>query len=757
MNKSILSLLVFTLFLQLGCSSGSSNEGDAIDQKVDSLLSIMTLEEKVGQMNQYASFYNVTGPRPEEGTQKERFDQLKNGQLGSMLSVFGGVEHIRKLQEIAVNETRLGIPLIFAFDVIHGFKTIAPIPLAESCSWDLEEMEKSARIAAIEASASGVNWTFAPMVDIFRDPRWGRVMEGAGEDAFLGSKIAIARIKGFQGDDLSADNTILACAKHFAGYGFSEAGRDYNNVDISSQTLYNVILPPFQASVEEGDVKTIMNSFNTVNGIPATGNKLLQRDILKGKWGFKGFVVSDWNSCGEMVSHGYAKDLKEAAKYGAIAGSDMDMESKSYVTHLVELVKDGEVSEDVIDEAAGRILRLKYELGLMDDPYKYCDEAREKELIHHPDHRKAALDMAKKSIVLLKNENKLLPISKDQKKIAVIGSLANDSHSPLGSWRGLADDKSAAVTVVDGIKKFTENITYAKGMDVSLKKSDFLFPVQLNTSDRSGFAKAIQTAKSSELVIMVLGEDGFQTGESRSMASIKLQPLQRELLEKVLAVNKNVVLVVMNGRPLDLSWEHENVPAIVEAWQLGSETGNAIAEVLFGAYNPSGKLTMSFPKTVGQVPIYYNKFNTGRPGNPEGEEMVFWSHYEDVDNEPLYPFGYGLSYTTFEYSDFIATAEGKEVKVAVTVTNTGEVKGEEVVQLYIRDKVASNVRPIKELKGFDKIELAAGESKTVNFTLTEKELGFFTNAGDFVFEAGDFDIMVGTNSSELISKEVTIE
>ncbi|GAA4848347.1 beta-glucosidase BglX [Algivirga pacifica] len=716
---------------------------DEIDAKVQDLLAKMTLEEKIGQMVQYTGFWDVTGPTPSEGQSKRKYEQIKKGLVGSMLNV-NGAERVRKMQEIAVNETRLGIPLIFGLDVIHGQKTMAPIPLAEAASWDLEAIEKSARIAAIEASAMGQNWTFAPMIDISRDARWGRVMEGAGEDTYLGTKVGVARIKGFQGDDLSANNTIAATAKHFAGYGFAESGKDYNTVDVGLSTLYNVILPPFKAAVEEADVKTVMNSFNTLNGIPATGNKFLQRDILKGKWNFDGFVISDWGSAAEMINHGYAADLKDAAVKAANAGSDMDMESYAYVDYLKGAVEEGLVDESVIDEAAARILRVKFELGLFDDPYKYCDVAREKELLHHPDHHAAVLDMARKSMVLLKNENNILPLKKGQKKIAVIGDLAADKDSPLGNWR-MSADANTAVSVLEGLEKYAD-VKYARGAKLlNDNNTNFFTELDVNETDKSEFKEAVQLAKKSEVVIMVLGENAYHSGEARSRSKLGLPGVQQELLEEVYKVNKNIVLVLMNGRPLTITWADEHVPAIVEAWQLGSQSGNAIADVLFGAYNPAGKLPMTFPRSVGQVPIYYNHLNSGRPTS----DAIFWVHYMDEEVTPLYPFGYGLSYTTFEYTDLKVNAEDAEaVTVTASVKNTGEVAGEEVVQLYIRDRVASVARPVKELKGFEKIKLAAGETRTVTFTLTAKELGFYNNNGEFIVEPGTFDVMIGTNSAE---------
>ena len=714
---------------------------DPTDQKVEALLKKMTLTEKIGQMNQYNGFWEATGPAPEDGDAKVKYEHLKAGLVGSVLNV-RGVESVREIQKLVVEESRLGIPLIFGSDVIHGYKTLSPIPLAEAASWDLEAIEKSSRIAAIEASAVGINWTFAPMVDIGRDARWGRVMEGAGEDTYLGAKVGVARVKGFQGEDLSADNTILACLKHFAGYAFAEAGKEYNTVDVGTSTLYNVILPPFKAGVESG-ARTVMNSFNILNGVPATADAFLQRDILKGRWGFKGFVVSDWASGKEMIDHGFAKDLKEVAVLATNGGSDMDMESTANVTYLEEAVKAGLVKESYVDDAVRRILKIKYELGLFDDPYKYCDPEKEAKLLYHADHQAGVLDMAKRSIVLLKNDNNLLPLSKQQQKIAVIGALAEDKSSPLGGWRVGSDD-GTAVSVLEGLAKYTDQVTYAKGADVAIGTPTFINEVKINETDKSGFKEAVDLAAKSDVVLMVLGEVGYQSGEGRSRTKLDLPGVQQELLEAVYQVNPNLVLLLANGRPLAIPWAAENIPAIVETWQLGSQSGHAIAQVLFGDYNPSGKLPMTFPRSVGQVPIYYNKFNTGRP-NPT--DLVFWTHYIDESNAPLYPFGFGLSYTTFEYSNLqIDTADAAAIKVSVIVTNTGNLIGEEVTQLYIRDMVASVVRPIKELKGFEKFELAPGASKTVTFSLGDKDLGFYNNNGQFIVEPGDFQVMIGGSS-----------
>ncbi len=744
-----IKILILFFFIHFSSAAQQGLPVVSIEERVNTLLQKMTLEEKVGQMNQYNGFWDVTGPAPKEGNAKLKYEHLKKGMVGAVLNV-KGVDNVRKLQEIVVKESRLGIPLLFGFDVIHGHKTLFPIPLGEAASWDLVAIEKSARIAAIEASAVGINWTFAPMIDISRDARWGRVMEGAGEDTYLGTKIGVARIKGFQGNDLSAHNTIAATAKHFAGYGFAEAGRDYNTVDVGTATLYNVIFPPFKAAVDN-DVKTVMNSFNIINGVPATGNSFLQKEILKNKWNFNGFIISDWGSGIEMIDHGFAKDLKQVAELAANAGSDMDMESYAYVTHLKELVETGKVNINVIDDAVRRILRVKFELGLFDDPYRYCDAKREKELVSHPDHIAASLEMAKKSIVLLKNaslpgqEKQLLPLKKNQQKIAVIGALANDKNSLLGNWR-IGSDDSSGVSVLEGIKKYTNSFKYAKGADLVTGPINFISELKINETDKSGFKAAIQLAKESSVVIMVLGEHGFQSGEGRSRARLDLPGLQQQLLEEVYKVNKNIVLVVLSGRPLTITWADEHVPAIIEAWQPGTQGGHAIAQVLFGDYNPGGKLPMTFPRNTGQLPIYYNQYSTGRPG-PKAE--VFWSHYGDESNKPLYPFGYGLSYSTFEYSDLkIDETNPLQIKVRVTVKNTGKFSGEEVVQLYIHDKVASIVRPVKELKGFQKISFSPNETKVIEFNLTDAELGFYTDKGDYIVEPGEFEVMVGTNSQQ---------
>ncbi|PCI00461.1 MAG: beta-glucosidase BglX [Flavobacteriaceae bacterium] len=730
----------------------SKSMSETISKRVDSLLLQMSLREKVGQMNQYNGFWDVTGPLPSEGESVKKYKDLKDGLVGSMLNVTG-VPEVMRLQKIAVEESRLGIPLIIGYDVIHGFKTLSPIPLAESASWDVDMIRKSAEVAATEAAACGINWTFAPMVDVSRDPRWGRVMEGAGEDPFLGSKIAIARIRGFQGEELSSINTIAACAKHFAGSGFSEAGKEYNTTDISESLLHNVVFPPFKAAVKAG-VKTFMNGFNELNGIPTTGNAFLQRTILKENWGFKGFVVSDWCSIGEMIPHGYAKDKSAASNSAIQAGSDMDMESYCYIDNLEKLVLSGKVDEALINDAVKRILTVKFELGLFDNPYKYCDITREKKVVGNKVITETVLEMAKKSIVLLKNEGHLLPLRKKGLNIAVIGALAKDKDSPLGSWRAKATENSA-VSVLEGLSAYKgNNVTYAKGISLIKGSATFVSELEINTTDRSGIKEAVSIAKNKDIVLMVLGEHAFQTGEGRSRTSLDLPGLQQELLEEVYKVNKNIVLVLMNGRPLTINWADQQIPAILEVWHLGSQSGNAIAQVLYGDYNPSGKLPITFPKSVGQIPVYYNHKNTGRPTKPSND-LVFWSHYSDQDNTPLYPFGYGLSYTSFKYDQLKLSRDAftkrESIKVSVRLTNTGNYKGTEVVQMYIRDIFASITRPVKELKGFQLVSLNPGMSKQIEFTIDEELISFYTANQKWEAETGDFELMIGGDSVKTVS------
>ena len=728
-----------------------------IEKKIDVLMSKMTLEEKVGQMNQYNGFWDVTGPAPVGGTAEQKYENIKKGLVGSMLTV-RGVKEVKAVQKIAVEQTRLGIPLIIGFDVIHGYKTLSPIPLAEAASWDLKAIEKSAETAASEAAASGINWTFGPMMDISKDARWGRVMEGAGEDSYLGSKVAIARVKGFQGDNtFKSPLRIATTAKHFAAYGFVESALEYNASEISNNTLFNQVLPPFKAAVDAG-LKTVMTSFNTINGIPASGDKFLLRDVLKNKWGFNGFVISDWASIREMIPWGFSKDEKEAAISAVEAGTDMDMEGGIYVPYLIDLVKQGKVKQEFVDDAVRRILRVKYELGLFDNPYRFLDEKREKEVIGSKANREAVLDMAKKSIVLLKNDTNLLPLKKSGQKIVLLGSLAESKNSPLGSWR-IAAESNTAVSVLEGMQQYKGNsLNYVKGLDLTTLEPTFLTEVQYNTTDKSGFEAAKNAAKDADVVVMVLGEHGFSSGEARSRTNLDLPGLQQEFLEEIYKVNPNIVLVLNNGRPLTISWAAEKIPTIVEAWQLGTETGNAVAQVLYGDYNPSGKLPMSFPRNIGQVPIAYNHYSTGRFTNKDNN--VFWSHYSDVEKTPLYPFGYGLSYTTFEYSNLKINkktfSKGEKVEVSVDLKNTGKVTGKEVAQLYLQDEFASVVRPVKELKGFEMIELKAGETKTITFTLTDAELGFYNNQNEFVVEPGSFKVMVGGSSDANLTTQFNV-
>jgi beta-glucosidase len=752
-QKIILLILIGLGLFSFKSGNESTKQADpSVEAKITELLSKMTLDEKMGQLNQYTSRWEMTGPAPQGSGEQQMLEMIKTGMVGSLLNVTGA-DATRKAQKLAVENSRLKIPMIFGYDVIHGYQTMFPIPLAEASSWEPELARKSARIAAIETSAAGIQWTFAPMVDIARDARWGRIMEGSGEDTYLGSLFAAARVKGFQGDDLSANNTIAACVKHFAAYGFAEAGRDYNTVDISESTLRNVVLPPFKAAAEAG-AATFMNSFNEIGGTPSTANSHLQRDILKGEWSFDGFVVSDWASIAELLTHGVAADKKEAAKLAITAGSDMDMEGSCYVPNLKKLVEEGTVDVKLVDDAVRRVLRIKYRLGLFDDPYKYCDENREKTLIYTKENLQIAREAARRSIVLLKNEGQLLPLKKDGQKIVLIGELAADKDVPLGSWRAKATTGSA-VSLLEGMKSALvnpANLMFEKGPVFISGKTLFGAPLAFNTTNRTGIEEAVKIAKSADVVVVALGENCFQTGEGRSQADIKLKGLQEELLESVCAVNKKVIVVLMNGRPLDISWMAKNVASIVEVWHLGSEAGNAIADVLFGDFNPAGKLPVSFPQSVGQLPLYYNHKNTGRPAVGEGNGNVFCSHYTDASNNALFPFGFGLSYTTFSYSDLKISSPvisiDEKLQVSVTVKNTGKVAGEEVVQLYIRDLVGSITRPVKELKGFEKISLKSGESKVVSFSIGENDLAFWGADNKFKAEPGDFKLWVGTNSVE---------
>ena len=752
--------LLFATVVAVACLAwnvaAQSPSNPQMEKKIDALLAQMTLAEKIGQLNQYSAPFDVTGPAPTGGQQKTAYDQIRQGLVGSMLNVTGA-DATRRAQQLAVEGSRLKIPMIFGYDVIHGYKTIFPVPLGEAASWDPAAVEQSARIAAIEASAAGLHWTFAPMVDIARDARWGRIMEGAGEDAYLGAQMAAARVRGFQGKDLSAVDTIAACAKHYAAYGFALGGRDYNTVDISEQTLRNVVLPPFKAAADAG-AATFMNSFNEIGGVPATGNSHLQRDILKGEWGFQGFVVSDWASIGEMVPHGFATDLEQAAELAIRAGSDMDMEARAYIGYLQKLVESGRVDIKLVDDAVRRVLRVKFRLGLFDDPYRYSNVEREKNNTLTTAHLAYARDVARKSIVLLKNEGGLLPLDKNARSIAVIGPLANDKDSPLGTWRGRGATNSA-ISLLEGIKAAVSpstKVIYAEGTTLNTGGRTMQAPPVYNTTDRSGFADAVAAARQADVVVLAIGEDAFQSGEGRSQADITLKGLQEELFRAVFEVNRKIVVVLMSGRPVVLG-SSLDAPALLEAWHAGSEAGHAIADVLFDAYNPTGRLPVSFPRSVGQLPMTYARKNTGRPGP---ESTVFWSHYTDVPNDPVFPFGYGLSYTSFSYSPVRLgatemTSDG-QLRVAVTVTNNGTRPGGEIVQLYVRDLVGSVTRPVKELKGFQRVDLAAGESREVVFVLRAPDLAFYTARGRWESEPGDFVVFVGGNSRDTKEARFTL-
>lgn len=705
-----------------------------INKKINVLLAKMTLEEKIGQLVQY-SRTEITGPKNEP---TDINTEIKKGRIGSLFNIVG-ISEIRKLQKIAIEESRLGIPLIFGYDVIHGYKTIFPIPLAQSCSWDLNAIENAERIAAVEASAAGINWTFAPMVDISRDPRWGRVMEGAGEDPYLGSCIAAARVKGFQDDDLAKHNTIAACAKHFVCYGAPTGGRDYNNSDISERTLYEIYLPPFQAAVDAG-VETIMTSFNDINGIPMTGNKQLVKGILLDKWGFQGFVVSDWNAVTEMIQHGYAENDAQAVKLAIDAGLDMDMQSGTFSKELASLVKSRMISEQQINDAVKKILKIKYKLGLFDDPYRYCNEQREKQETLQKKSRDTAREMARESIVLLKNEADLLPLKKDIKIIAVVGPLADNAEDPLGEWCAQGDPKDV-ITLLQGIKNKVSkntNIIYAKCCNI-------------NDQSSSMINNAVNAIKNADVIIAAVGESADMSGEGASKTNIDLPGIQQKFLEALKQTGKPIVVILMNGRPLTIRWTSENLPAIVETWFLGTEAGNAIADVLFGDYNPSGKLTMTFPYSTGQIPIFYNHRRVGRPLDPAIER--YCSKYLDAPNDPLYPFGYGLSYTTFKYSDIKLNKNiislNEELTASVDITNMGKLEGEEIVQLYVTKTFASVTQPVKKLIGFDKILLKPSEIKTVTFTIKPDSLAIYNQDMKRVVEPGKFILYIGTSSANV--------
>lgn len=730
-------IIVFIFYSSLLFSQTKS-----IEERIDSVLSLMSIKEKVGQLVQFSGD-KLTGAktsRPKE----EHIDLVRQGMIGSFLNVFGA-EITRKIQKVAIEEGRLKIPLIFGLDVIHGFKTTFPVPIAEASSWDPELVKLSARMQAEEASSAGVHWTFSPMVDIARDPRWGRIVEGSGEDPYLGSLMSAARVKGYQGENLSDEKTIVACAKHYAAYGGAEGGRDYNTVDISERTLRDVYLPPFKSAVDAG-VGTLMSSFNEIGGIPSSANKFLLSHILKNDWSFDGFVVSDWNSIGELINHGIATDLKHAAELGMNAGVDMDMEANAYIDYLEELVNENKISIESLNNSVRRVLRIKFRLGLFDDPFKYCNTEREASTILNERIKKSALEVAKRSIVLLKNKN-ILPLSKNLKRIAVIGPLANAKDEPLGPWKQ-EGDSSDVVTVLDGIKNklaSSTEILYERGCTI-------------NSTTRERFTNAVSIASKSDLIILCLGESRQMSGEARNRLSLDLPGIQEELVKEIHKTGKPIVVVLMNGRPLTINWINDNVDGILETWFLGIQAGNAIADVLFGDYNPSGKLPVTFPRYVGQVPIYYNHKNTGRPFNPENN---YTSKYIDGENSPLYPFGYGLSYSTFVYKNLKLDKKiikiGESIEISVDVLNTGKYDGEEVVQLYIRDLAASVTRPVLELKDFKKVFIKTGESQKINFTLSTDKLKFYDINMNYVAEPGKFRVLIGTNSVDLLESEFEVK
>ncbi len=744
-------LIAATMFITVVAVAQTSQEAK-MNAFVSNLMKQMTLEEKIGQLNLVTPGGAVTGSVVSSDVESK----IRKGQVGGLFGITGP-DKIRRAQELAVKNSRLKIPLLFGLDIIHGHQTVFPIPLGLSCSWDMELIEKSARIAAIEGTADGLNWTFSPMVDIARDPRWGRVSEGSGEDPYLGSQIAKAMVKGYQGTDLSKDNTMLACVKHFALYGAAEAGRDYNTVDMSKVKMYNDYLPPYKAAVEAG-VATVMSSFNTIDGIPATGNKWLLTELLRKQWGFKGMVVSDYTSINEMSNHGLG-DLQQVSQLSLNAGLDMDMVGEGFLTTTKKSLSEGKLTQKQIDDACKRILDAKYKLGLFDDPYRYCNEERARTEILSEAHRKAGREIAARSFVLLKNNNQLLPLKKSG-TIALVGPLADSRRNMLGTW-SVGGDWKKAVTVIEGIKSVAgagTNILYAKGSNISddsvFAKKVNVFGVEIEIDKRSAdemIKEAVEAAGKSDVIVAVMGEAADMTGEASSMADIGLPESQKNLLKALAKTGKPIVLVLFNGRPMTLKWENDNIPAILDVWFGGTESGNAVADVLFGNYNPSGKLSMSFPVHVGQIPVYHSQLNTGRPYNHE-DFSKFKSNYLDIPNEPLYPFGYGLSYSSFSYSDVKLSSNtlsaGQTIKASITVSNTGSIDAIETVQLYIRDIVGTISRPMKELKGFKKIALKAGESKTVEFTISVNNLKFYNSDLKYVAEPGDFKLFIGGNSRD---------
>lgn len=759
MNRKLLLLTCIVIFSN--AIAFSQTKPSASDQKmktfIDGLMKKMTLDEKIGQLNLGGAGDVITG----QTSSSDIGRKIKEGNFGAILNL-RTVEKIRDVQKVAVEGSRLKIPLIFGLDVIHGYSTTFPIPLALASSFDMSLIEKSARIAAVEATADGLCWTFSPMVDITRDPRWGRIAEGAGEDTYLGSQVARAMVKGYQGDDLSRNNTIMACVKHFAMYGAVEAGRDYNTTDMSRLRMYNEYLPPYKAAIDAGAL-TVMSSFNEIDGIPASGNKWLMTDLLRKQWGFKGFVVTDFTAINEMIEHGMG-DLQTVSALALKAGTDMDMVGEGYLTTLKKSLQEGKITETYINQSCRRILEAKYKLGLFDDPYRYCDTNRAKTEIGNEEHMKAAREAATQTFVLLKNENQLLPLQ-EKGRIALIGPLADNRENMAGTWSVAVDNKES-ISVLEGFKNAVGNkaeILYAKGSNIV---DDPRLAKIIDYSEKAGIdpestpqelrEKAVALASTCDMVVAVMGEASDMSGECASRSDISLPGSQQALLEALLKTGKPVVLVLFTGRPLILNWEQQNIPAILNVWFGGSQAGNAIADVVFGKVNPSGKLPVTFPQNVGQIPLYYNHKNTGRPID-EGKGSwftKFLSNYLDVSNEPLYPFGYGLSYTTFGYSDLKLDkqklASNGKLTVSVTLTNTGKYNGAEVAQLYIRDMVGSITRPVKELKGFQKVFLKAGESRVLNFTITPADLAFYNSDLKLVSEPGDFKVFVGTNSASVL-------
>ena len=755
--RKLLFIIIIVIAGFYGCTPSADQRSVSSDyaHKVDSLLHLMTLDEKLGQMNLPAAGDITTG----QASNTDFAKNIREGKVGGLFNI-RTARKIREVQQIAVEESRLGIPLIFAMDVIHGYQTVFPIPLALSCSWDMDMMERTARIAAIESSADGICWTFSPVLDLARDPRWGRMAEGFGEDPYMGTKIARAMVNGYQGTDLSANNTVMACVKHMALYGAAEAGRDYNTTDMSRIRMYNEYFPPYKAAIEAG-AGTVMTSFNEIDGIPASGNRWLLDEVLRLEWGFDGFVVTDYTAINEMSEHGMG-DLQTVSALALKAGVDMDMVGEGYLTTLKKSLEEGLITMEMIDKACGRILEAKYKLGLFDDPYRYCDLSRAETEVFTTAHRQEARQIAAETFVLLKNENHVLPLQKSG-TIALIGPMADNRENMPGTW-SVAADFSKAISLMEGIKSVAGEqmkILHAHGANIyrdsllESRVSIFGKPTKRDSRPESELIiEAVAVANRANVIVAALGESAEMSGESSSRSDIGIPENQQELLKALLKTGKPLVLVLFTGRPLVLKWENENVPAILNVWFGGTEAGLAIADVLFGDVNPSGKLTASFPQHIGQVPLYYNHKNTGRPMPPDVDFMKFRSGYLDVTNAPLYPFGYGLSYTTFVYADLKLSAEtihpDEELTVSVSVTNTGQYAGKEVVQLYVRDLVGSITRPVKELKGFQKIELQAGETKTVTFGLTTDDLSFYNSELKYVYEPGAFRVFVGGDSKNTL-------